>query len=53
MARFRRPTLPERELAVRAQVISMSADAAQVDCSVSQDGQVVLADGLATLITEK
>lgn len=49
-ARFRRPVLPERELSVHCAVAATDGDGADVACEVRQDGEVVLADGRATLV---
>ncbi len=48
-ARFRRPSVPESELAVRGVVQSVEEDRMTVSCTVSQDGREVLTEGEAVL----
>jgi acyl dehydratase len=48
-ARFRRPAVPERELAVTGTVEQAAANRVEVACAVSQDGREVISEGVAEL----
>lgn len=48
-ARFRRPSVPERELTIAGVVTAADGRRAEVACAVSQDGREVVSEGEAVL----
>ena len=48
-ARFRRPAVPEAELALRGRVEEADEDRITVSCALEQDGREVLSEGIAEL----